>query len=227
MASICCSPPLRLPACCVAALAETGEHLEPVLDVLADLGAVLADVGAGLEVVLDASARGTCHGPGARGRRPWRTIHSVGLPTSSRAVEDHRALGVDHAAQRPDRGGLAGAVGTEQHHDLALVRPRSRARAARRRGRSGACRSRDRRGSAAPTRSRRCSRGRPRSTLGSFDTSAGVPSAILRPKFEHHDLVGDRHDHLHVVLDEQHGQLDCWSRSWRISVGQLVDLGCG
>ena len=49
-------------------------------------------------------------------------------------------------------------------------------------------------------------RGRPRSRAGRFCTSAGMPSAILRPKSIATTLVGDPHHHRHVVLDEQHGE---------------------
>ena len=64
-------------------------------------------------------------------------------------------------------------------------------------------------------------------TPASLDTSAGVPSAILRPKFEHDHLVGDAHHHLHVVLDEQHGEAVALARSCTDRVGQLVHLGVG
>ena len=35
--------------------------------------------------------------------------------------------------------------------------------------------------------------------------SAGVPSAIFAAVLEDRDPLGDAHDHLHVVLDEEHG----------------------
>ena len=43
-------------------------------------------------------------------------------------------------------------------------------------------------------------------------TSAGVASAILRPKFEHHDALGDVHHDLHVVLDEHERDVELVAR---------------
>ena len=49
---------------------------------------------------------------------------------------------------------------------------------------------------------------RPRSPRGFARTSAGVPSAIFRPKLSTYDAVGDRHHEVHVVLDEQHREVE-------------------
>ena len=44
-------------------------------------------------------------------------------------------------------------------------------------------------------------------TFGSCWTSCGVPSEIFCAVVEHRDPLGDAHDELHVVLDEQDGEL--------------------
>ena len=146
-----------------ATLAEAGEHREPVVDVRADLGAVLAHVGAGLEVVLDrqlgeraaalrhvgdAVAHDRLGGLADRARSP-RTPPSPWCRSCRTAPAAwwscrHRWL---PAARRPRPGG-----------------PRSRARAARRRGRR-------RRGGPSPT-GPACRR-RQRSAVG--HAHAGLP----------------------------------------------------
>ena len=42
-------------------------------------------------------------------------------------------------------------------------------------------------------------------TAGSFCTTSGRPCGDETPVVEHVDLLGDAHDQLDVVLDEQHG----------------------
>ena len=61
--------------------------------------------------------------------RPWGTWATPGRAICSGARAERcscpskrdRALGRDHPADGPQRGGLAGAVGAEDHDDLALV----------------------------------------------------------------------------------------------------------
>ena len=109
------------------------------------------------------------------------------------------AAGADHAAERAQRRGLAGAVGAEQGRDAAFLQTEIEAvqhLGLRRRPAASPSTSssvlilRGPEIGADHVRDRCC-------------TIAGVPSAIFLPKIERHDLVGDRHHQAHVMLDEQ------------------------
>ena len=63
-------------------------------------------------------------------------------------------------------------------------------------------------------------------TRGSSRTSAGRALGDLAPEVEHDDLVGDRHDHRHVVLDEQHAEVELVADR-PDQLAELVDLGVG
>ena len=58
---------------------------------------------------------------------PSRTMSSVARPLIALAVEADSPRGADHAGERAQRRGLAGAVGAEQRGDAAVRRPRNRA----------------------------------------------------------------------------------------------------
>ena len=60
-------------------------------------------------------------------------------------------------------------------------------------------------------------------TSGLPCTSAGGPSAMTPAEVERDDLVGDAHDQVHVVLDQQHGDAAA-GRGCAGSRRQLVDL---
>ena len=126
MASICCSPPLRLPARCVAALVEPRELPRTTARCRRATAAVAADERAGAQVVLDRQlgegAAALRHlGDARRGRSRRATALVMSWPSNS-IVPVPR----DHAADGTHRGGLAGAVGAEDDDDLALVTSRSR-----------------------------------------------------------------------------------------------------
>ena len=63
-------------------------------------------------------------------------------------------------------------------------------------------------------------------TRGSCCTSAGRPSAILRPNSIATTLSRHAHHHRHVVLDEQHGQPELVADA-QDGVAELVDLAVG
>ena len=103
----------------VASFVQHGIDLEPLRHVGVDL-LVLADEGTDTQVVLDgefgeraASLRDVLEAP----------PHDVGraLADELLAAQLDAARGLDHARHRPQRGGLAGTVGTEDHDDLAVV----------------------------------------------------------------------------------------------------------
>ncbi len=102
-----------------AALPEDRVRLVPGLEIGFDL-AVAARVGTGTQIVLDAELGKR---PPALGHMRDSSPHDVGRVSADDLVaeEPHRALGLDHAGDRPQRGGLSRAVRAEDDHDLALV----------------------------------------------------------------------------------------------------------
>ena len=110
----------------VASLAQDREELD---------GAGPGGLGA-LRVVLAPQPAGQAqvlvHGEGREDARPAGHLHDApggdlvrrGVGDVGPVEDDRAAVGLDHAADGLQQGGLAGAVGAEQGHDLALVAPR-------------------------------------------------------------------------------------------------------
>ena len=103
----------------VRALAQPREIAVDALDIGGDAGAVAARHGAELQVLLDRHA--------AEGAAPFRHMGDAEPRALLRrfsgerlAGEDDLAGGLDHAGQRAQRRGLAGAVGAEKGGDVAL-----------------------------------------------------------------------------------------------------------
>ena len=124
------------------------------------------------------------------GRRP-----TIGVP-----VERDAGRGVDHARDRAQRRRLARAVRAEDHDDLALVDGEVEAVQHPHRAVAGPQLAR-------PRAARVTAAGVPEVGLDDARVVAdlgGRALGDLAAEVEHDDLVGDRHDHRHVVLDEQH-----------------------
>ena len=109
----------------------------------------------------------------------------------------------NHPGQRAQRRGLAGAVRAEQRDDRAVldleidaVQDPDRA-VARMQARAPA----------AP-RVMRPPRDRRVTTAGLALTSAGVPSASSLPEMEHEQPPAQAHHQAHLVLDQQHRELE-------------------
>src|SRR5258706_11206171 len=96
-ASICCSPPDSVPACLGVTLLQHRKMLIHPLDVADDAGLVLAGDRPELQILL--------HRHGGEGA------------ASLRHMGDAEAY---HVADRPQRGGLAGAVRAEQRRERAF-----------------------------------------------------------------------------------------------------------
>src|SRR5918998_469462 len=100
-----------------AALAQTGEHVVPTLQVAPDLAVTAVDR-PDAQVVLDRQVGERAPALGDVGDAEPR--HGLGaLAHDRRAVEADVALDGDEAADGPERGGLARAVGAEHHGDVA------------------------------------------------------------------------------------------------------------
>ena len=101
-------------------LAEDGEDGEPGCDVLRDLRRRRHRIGAQSQVLLDGEV-----GEGAAPLRNVGDAEADAVGGACRrdvdAVEKDRAARRNLARQRPQRRGLAGAVGAEQRHHVALV----------------------------------------------------------------------------------------------------------
>ena len=139
---------------------------------------------------------------------PWRGRWCAGRRGLVLAVDHARgpARGRQQAHQRAQRGGLARAVAADQRHAAARRARSARPRAApaRRRSTTETPRQLKHGGRRHAWRSipmtSRC-------TAGSASTSAGRAEggdAALRPD---RDAVGEAFDHVHVVLDEDGGDL--------------------
>ena len=142
------------------------------------------------------------------------------MPSRARAVGDRPAMsapptritpaiGRTRPGDRPQRGRLAGPVGTEQGDDLAgadvqveVAHDGGRVVARRQRRRAGG---RGQRGITwRPDPSRwRPSPGRRPPPWGRSRTSSGVPTAITRPNSSTDDPVADPEHEPHVVVDEE------------------------
>ena len=120
IASICCSPPDRVPASWLLALLEHREQLEDALH--HRLVAALALVGAHLEVLDHAHDRehppALGHVADAERRRSRGPGRRRAACPSKRTPPDRRA---QQPGDRAQRRGLAGAVRAEQRDDLALL----------------------------------------------------------------------------------------------------------
>ena len=154
---------------------------------------------------------------------PARTISRGPDRVSSLPSSIDRAAGRHHLADRPQRRRLAGAVGAEDHDDLAALDRRSRRR--------GAPRSAPYR-AVSPRDLEQRSVGRHLLPQVGLDDLRVLGHLLRRalgdlaPEVEHDDLVRDPHHHRHVVLDEQDREpvvvadlLD--------QLAELVDLGVG
>ena len=113
----------------VAPLLQDREAREHALHVLHHLGLVAAHVGAQAQVLLDRQAGEGAAPVGHVGHA--HAHHGLGgLADQLLAVEQDAAAGLDHLAQRAQRGRLAGAVGAEDGGDVARPPARSRRRTA-------------------------------------------------------------------------------------------------
>ncbi len=140
----------------------------------------------------------------ARRARPRRRRRAAGRSASSSGQRRSTIRSTPWLGERAPAG-----VG--EPADVVRAHERRRT-ASRRRPRSGGRRGRARSGTR-PTRARGHAaaarrRGTPRSPPGSRCTSSGVPSAILRPKSSTWMRSAIAHHEAHVVLDEQHGQVE-------------------
>ena len=118
MASICCSPPDSVPACWWRRCLRIGKRVNMRSMSSQHLGLVAAHVGAQAQVLLDRQAG---EGAAAVGHVGHAHAHHRlgGLAHQLLAVELDAAAGLDHLAQRAQRGRLAGAVGAEDGGDVA------------------------------------------------------------------------------------------------------------
>ena len=112
-ATICCSPPLMVPASCCARSRSLGKSLEGLL-----AGAARARPWAPASRRAPGSrppsSAGTAAGP--RAPAPCRRARSRAVFAGrSLAVEQHHAAARDQAGERLQQRGLAGAVGAEDH----------------------------------------------------------------------------------------------------------------
>ncbi len=161
--------------------------------------------------------------PGPGGPAPRRAARSRRpRPGDVVAVELHRAL------PRKDAGESPGAVVVLP----APLAPRITTTSPRRPSKSrpwstcDACRSPTRRSLTARRQLTPGSPGRPRSPVGSSCTSAGAPSAILRPKSITTTLSEMPITSRHVVLDQQHGEAELVAHR-ADDLAELVDLAVG
>ena len=101
------------------ALAQSGEIAEHALEVLGDALTVAADVAAKPEVLLDRQLEERA-APVRHVRDA--ALHDVlgGAAVDTFLAQADFAAGAHHAADRPQRGGLAGTVRTQQRGDTAL-----------------------------------------------------------------------------------------------------------
>ena len=117
MASICCSPPERLVPGSRAPLAEDGEEAVHARE---RPGPGPAAVGADLEVLLT-ERLGKIFRPSGTSTMPRPTSVSAGRPLTGRPANSTAPREAGHRArQRPEQRGLAGAVGADHRHQLAL-----------------------------------------------------------------------------------------------------------
>ena len=128
-------------------------------------------------------------------------MSSVARAPISVPCEPDRAGPPDHPAQRAERRGLAGAVGAQKRADPAVID--READAVQHPEIAVGCMQAGRPPAAAAIS--RHPPDRPAITSGFFCTSAGVPSAILRPKFSTTTRSEIAHHQSHVMLDQQHG----------------------
>ena len=195
----------------VEPLADPGEVAAHPLDVAVERAA--PRVGAEPQVLLAPTARRTCRGPRGRARR--RACATASGPRRPSGVPSN---GSRRCAGPCPRSRAASSSCRRRSRRAPRrsgpPRPRARPRAAPAPARSAPRRPQLKQRHRAPSRrvgsaarcARRC-RGRPRSRPGSRCTSAGVPLGDLAAEVEHVHVVGDAHDEVHVVLDEEHGQL--------------------
>ena len=184
MASICCSPPERVPpACRITAPAgrETARRRTPDL---ASASRSLRRVGAEDEIVAHRQSEPKICRPSGAWEMPRATIScegsavEIGLPSKVMRA----AAGSIDAGDGAQRRRLAGAVGADMRHQLALANfegdafHRLRSRRSKRARRAGR---RRRSGSRRPGCIGR--RDTPRSPVGLPRISPGVPSAMTRP----------------------------------------------
>ena len=122
MATICCSPPLRLPASCERARASAGNSVKTRSRSVADAGSIAARVRAHVEVLADGHAR---EEPASLGRVTHAEPRNVGRPAcprcSCRNSCTSPARGRDEPADGAQRRRLAGAVAADERDDLALA----------------------------------------------------------------------------------------------------------
>ncbi len=91
----------------------------PAVDVRVDLGTA-SQVRADPQVLLDGEVEDRAPPLGHVGDTCGRDL--VRTPADDRTLVEHDATaGFDHPRDRPQRGGLARAVGAEDHHDLAFI----------------------------------------------------------------------------------------------------------
>ena len=118
----------RRRSCCRPAASRRSARRGNISYQLLDVGADLAVAAARRRRPAGSprrSGRRSCRAPGARGRRPVARSPRPACPTIDELAEPQSPFDVDHPADRPQRRGLAGAVGAEDHHDLALVDEKS------------------------------------------------------------------------------------------------------
>ena len=132
-ASICCSPPLRLPACYSAPLGESGKHPEPALDVVAHDLPVACGRRRPPRGSPAPSARGRCLGPAARGRHP------CGRSTRSPSRRTRHRRASRSPSCRPCRTALAASSSCRLRSRRAARRPRPRLTSKSRPCRTGTC----------------------------------------------------------------------------------------